>query len=148
METILEIDEGYQSSDFRFPEMKDFKENGIFSHIKLPIRHNEKIPDEIIDYVYGSDYKAQPRHFYKIREILNSFVPYEVEKGFCSCNYIFPVIEDFKENGIFSHIKLPIPDDQDVPEEIIKYVCGDDYKNRPTFTADVTRDILRDIVFD
>jgi len=46
-----------------------------------------------------------------------------------NCDYKFPTIDFFEENGQFAHIKLPILDNQGVPDEILKYIYGSHYDN-------------------
>ena len=35
-----------------------FEKNGIFSNIKMPLTKRDKIPEEILEYIYGEDYKT------------------------------------------------------------------------------------------
>ena len=57
--------------NYRFPTVNDFRKNGMFSHIKLPIPENEKNPEEVMRYIYGKHYQngdaVKPRHYYTIR---------------------------------------------------------------------------------
>ena len=46
------------------------------------------------------------------------------------CDFNFPSINDFKKGGRFSHIKLPISDDCQLPDEIIKYIFGEFHSNQ------------------
>ncbi len=41
----------------------------------------------------------------------------------------FPVPKDFDTNGIFSHIELPISEDEELPEELLKYILGENYQS-------------------
>jgi hypothetical protein len=54
----------------------DFKENGRFSTIKLPLSEEDRLPDEIIEYVFGSYHSDQckPRHVYNIKQSLNELI--------------------------------------------------------------------------
>ena len=35
-----------------------FDKNGVFSNIKMPLTKRDKIPEEILEYIYGEDYKT------------------------------------------------------------------------------------------
>jgi hypothetical protein len=61
---------------YKFPIIEDFKEGGRFSHIKLPIGEDQELPDEIIEYVFGTYhfYQCKPRHVYNIRQSLNKLL--------------------------------------------------------------------------
>ena len=68
-------DDPERECGYNFPEVEDFQEGGIFCHIKLPLDGNEKIPEEILKYIYGGHYFAgdvTPDHEINIRESLNN----------------------------------------------------------------------------
>lgn len=37
----------------------------------------------------------------------------------------FPTLDDFKEGGRFADVHLPIPDDEPIPEAVLRYILGD-----------------------
>ena len=41
----------------------------------------------------------------------------------------FPVPKDFDTNGIFSHIDLPISEDEELPVDLLKYILGENYQS-------------------
>lgn len=41
-----------------------------------------------------------------------------------NCVYNFPTIKDFAEGGRFSHIQLPLTNNDSLPDEIIEYIFG------------------------
>ena len=45
----------------------------------------------------------------------------------CDCDYKFPTIEMFQEGVQFFHTKLPLSEDEEVSEDILKYIYGDHY---------------------
>jgi hypothetical protein len=61
---------------YSFPSIEDFKENGCFSHIKLPINENEKIPEEVLLYIFGPFHidQCKPRHVKNIKLSLNELI--------------------------------------------------------------------------
>ena len=60
----------------------------------------------------------------------------EVENATWNWFYNFPTPNDFEDNGIFSHIELPIPEDEDIPEEIYNYILGENYQILLTLEID------------
>ena len=112
--------------DYRFPTVNDFRKNGIFSNIKLPIPENQENPKEVMRYIYGKHYQngdaVKPRHYHIIRENLNKLAD--------SLTYNFPSIEDFKEGGKFSHVKFTKSNGTiDIPEDVFKFTFGSDFEN-------------------
>ena len=111
----------------KFPLISDFRDNGIFSHIRLPLSENEDVPDEVLKYIYGCHYDdgggVKRRHYYNIKDSLNNLhlSPLPIIQ--------FPKLEDFMEGGLFHHIKLPIKRSESIPKELLKYIYGDGYEN-------------------
>ena len=43
---------------FKWLSASMFDENGVFSNIKMPLTKRDKIPEEILKYIYGESYKT------------------------------------------------------------------------------------------
>lgn len=107
----------------QFPTVKDFSWKGIFNHIKLPIPKNEKIPEEVIRYIYGKHYQdADKFDNYYIKKMLNELGD--------SLKYYesYPTLKDFKEGGKLSHVKLTWRDDYKIPYDVIKFIFGSKFE--------------------
>ena len=63
----------------------------------------------------------------KIQEGITEFENCKNCDNGLECNYNMPTIDCFLEHGVFSHIKLPIPQSEFVPSEILKYIYGSHY---------------------
>lgn len=114
--------------DFKFPTIAFFGEEGIFSHIKLPIGPEEVIPEEIIEYIHSNIHQLRPSktQLEYIRNQLNLLphMPLCVCSEGGECNFRLPSIDFFQPGGIFSHVKLPLGPDDDVPDEVLQFIYG------------------------
>lgn len=70
-------DEG-KNCGLNIPLIKDFKYNGKFHHIRLPILEYENIPTDLYNYIFPKNFNEKYDHVpfhsvYSIKRIINSY---------------------------------------------------------------------------
>ena len=114
------------SYHINFPTINSFKKHGNFEHIKLPIAYGQKVPDDLIEHIFPlSHYSNKTIEQIKSSEMANRIIKCELNKLPTYFKYDnFPDLEDFKDGGVFSHIKLSKNEYESIDNKILNYIFG------------------------
>ena len=61
------------------------------------------------------------------------------------CEFNAPSFDSFEPNGMFGHIKLPLTGDQEIPEDLLRYIYGVHYTGRDNI-PDYIMNSLKDAI--
>lgn len=68
-----------------------------------------------------------PNNYETLNQFTQAFrdaIDQSVEDRAATCNYKFPTIEDFQEGGRFADVKLPIRENEPIPDPVLEYIFG------------------------